>query len=69
MHHEAPPGLRAVGEVAGGAEDGAFEPALLGLAGGHDGISLHYLGVIRDNCPPRGPRPRDRLRETNLSLE
>ncbi|GAA3126025.1 hypothetical protein GCM10010466_16140 [Planomonospora alba] len=69
MHHEAPPALRAVGDVTGGAEDGALEPALVGLTGGHDGISLHYLGVIRDNCPSRGPRPRDRHRETSLSLE
>ncbi|GAA4202631.1 hypothetical protein GCM10022252_59120 [Streptosporangium oxazolinicum] len=69
MHDEAPPALRAVGKVARGAEDGTVLTALLGFAGGHDGISLHYLGVIRDNCPLRGPRPRDRPRETNLSLE
>ncbi|GIH77279.1 hypothetical protein Plo01_37080 [Planobispora longispora] len=69
MHHEAPPALRAVREITGGAEHGALESALLGLAGGHGGISLHSLGVIRDNCPARGPRPRHRLRETNLFLE
>ncbi|GGL11303.1 hypothetical protein GCM10014719_11470 [Planomonospora parontospora subsp. antibiotica] len=69
MDDEAPPALRTVGEVARGAENGALESAFAGLAGGHDGISLHYLGVIRDNCPSRGPRSRDRHRETSLSLE